>query len=62
MRDQAFANGLICYPTGGNMDGVKGDQIILAPPYNASRAELEEIVDKLQKSLTEVIAGLPKRQ
>ena len=61
MRDQAFANGLICYPVGGNVDGVKGDHIILAPPYNATRAELEEIVDKLEKSLTQVIAALPKR-
>jgi adenosylmethionine-8-amino-7-oxononanoate aminotransferase len=62
VRERTFANGLICYPTGGNVDGVKGDQIILAPPYNASRAELEEIVDKLQRSLTEVMAALPKHQ
>jgi adenosylmethionine-8-amino-7-oxononanoate aminotransferase len=62
VRERTFANGLICYPTGGNVDGVKGDQIILAPPYNASRAELEEIVDKLQRSLTEVMAALPKQQ
>ncbi len=62
VRDQAFANGLICYPAGGNVDGIKGDQIILAPPYNASRAELDEIIDKLQKSLTQVIAALPKKR
>ena len=43
------------------MDGIKGDQVILAPPYNASRAELDEIADKLQKSLAEVIAALPKK-
>jgi len=61
LRDQAFANGLICYPVGGNVDGVKGDHVILAPPYNASRAELEEIVGKLEKSLTQVIAALPTR-
>ena len=61
IRDQSFANGLICYPVGGNVDGVKGDHVILAPPYNATRAELEEIVDKFQRSLTEVMAALPKR-
>ena len=60
VRDRSFANGLICYPTGGNVDGVKGDHIILAPPYNATRAEIEEIVDKLQRSLTEVFQTLPK--
>jgi adenosylmethionine-8-amino-7-oxononanoate aminotransferase len=61
IRDRTFANGLICYPTGGNVDGVKGDQVILAPPYNASRAELDEIVDKLERSMTEVMAALPKK-
>jgi adenosylmethionine-8-amino-7-oxononanoate aminotransferase len=62
VRDQAFANGLICYPAGGNVDGIKGDQVILAPPYNASRAELDEIADKLQKSLAQVITALPKKR
>jgi adenosylmethionine-8-amino-7-oxononanoate aminotransferase len=62
LRDRSFANGLICYPTGGNVDGIKGDQVILAPPYNASRAELDEIVDKLQRSLSEVVTALPKKQ
>jgi adenosylmethionine-8-amino-7-oxononanoate aminotransferase len=61
VRDQSFANGLICYPAAGNVDGVKGDHIILAPPYNATRAELEEIVDKLQRSLTQAIGALPRR-
>ena len=54
VRDQAFANGLICYPTGGNVDGVKGDQIILAPPFTATRDELDEIIDKLAVSLDQV--------
>jgi adenosylmethionine-8-amino-7-oxononanoate aminotransferase len=61
VRDQSFADGLICYPAAGNVDGVKGDHIILAPPYNATRAELEEIVDKLQRSLTQAIGALPRR-
>lgn len=55
VRDRSLANGLICYPTGGNIDGVRGDQIILAPPYNATRGELDEIVEKLARSLAEVM-------
>jgi adenosylmethionine-8-amino-7-oxononanoate aminotransferase len=58
VRERTFENGLICYPTGGNVDGVRGDQIILAPPYNATRAELDEIVEKLARSLTEVMGGI----
>ena len=44
---RAFADGLICYPCSGNADGTAGDTIIIAPPYNASDGELEEIVVKL---------------
>jgi adenosylmethionine-8-amino-7-oxononanoate aminotransferase len=44
---RAFADGLICYPCSGNVDGVAGDTILIAPPYNASDAELEEITVKL---------------
>jgi hypothetical protein len=58
LREQSFANGLICYPSGGNVDGVKGDHVILAPPYIATRAELDEIVDKLARSLDQVMGKL----
>jgi adenosylmethionine-8-amino-7-oxononanoate aminotransferase len=37
---------------------VKGDQIILAPPYNATREELGEIVDKLATTLSQVMGAL----
>jgi adenosylmethionine-8-amino-7-oxononanoate aminotransferase len=43
---RAFANGLICYPCAGNVDGRDGDTVILAPPYNASDAELDEMLEK----------------
>jgi adenosylmethionine-8-amino-7-oxononanoate aminotransferase len=55
-RQQAFANGLICYPVGGNVDGVNGDIVILSPPYNASDDELGEMVDKMGKSIKQVLA------
>lgn len=55
IRQQALANGLICYPVGGNVDGINGDVVILAPPYNATDAELTEIVDKTAKSIKEVL-------
>ena len=58
VRDTAFNNGLIVYPTPGNVDGVRGDQMILSPPYTATRDELDEIVDKLATSLRQVREGL----
>jgi adenosylmethionine-8-amino-7-oxononanoate aminotransferase len=48
---RAFADGLICYPCSGNVDGTAGDTIIIAPPYNASDGELEEIVTKLVRAV-----------
>ncbi len=56
IRQQALENGLVCYPVGGNVDGVNGDVIILAPPYNASGDELVEIVEKTARSVKQVLA------
>ncbi len=57
IRAQAMANGLICYPVSGNVDGVSGDIVILAPPYNCSDAELSEIVDKTARSIRQVLVA-----
>ena len=61
IRQTAFDDGLICYPVGGNVDGVNGDIVIIAPPYNATDDELAEIVDKFghaaRKALTTIGRG-----
>jgi adenosylmethionine-8-amino-7-oxononanoate aminotransferase len=59
IRARSLENGLICYPMGGNVDGVAGDTVILAPPYNATPPELDEIVDKLDRSIRQALADLP---
>ena len=56
IRARAMENGLICYPVGGNVDGVNGDIVILAPPYNCTDAELQEIVGKCATSVRQVLA------
>ena len=48
---RCFEDGLICYPCSGNVDGTNGDTIIIAPPYNASDVELEELVTKLASGI-----------
>ena len=55
IRARAFGNGLICYPVGGNVDGINGDVVILAPPYNVTDAELTEIVGKTASSIRQVL-------
>ena len=56
VRLHALDNGLICYPTGGNVDGVNGDTVIIAPPFNVTDAEIDEIVDKLDRSVRAALA------
>ena len=51
----AFENGLICYPCAGNVGDGTGDTIIIAPPFNATDAQLAELVDKLAKSVGQVL-------
>jgi adenosylmethionine-8-amino-7-oxononanoate aminotransferase len=55
---RAFADGLICYPCAGNVDGTAGDTIILAPPYNASDGELEEIVTKMARAIDAALSAV----
>jgi adenosylmethionine-8-amino-7-oxononanoate aminotransferase len=47
IRAAAFEGGLGCYPMGGTVDGRKGDHILLAPPYIATRDDIDMIVDRL---------------
>jgi adenosylmethionine-8-amino-7-oxononanoate aminotransferase len=58
LRDRCFANGLICYPVGGNVDGLSGDIAIISPPYIATRDQIDEIVDVLKTSLNQVMKDI----
>ena len=51
LRQAAFAEGLICYPASGCVDGKSGDHILLAPPFNLLDGHLDEIVEKLGRAL-----------
>jgi adenosylmethionine-8-amino-7-oxononanoate aminotransferase len=54
---RAFAGGLVCYPCTGNVDGASGDTLIIAPPYNATDAELEEILVKLTRAIDAALSS-----
>jgi len=55
LKKMAFENGLMIYPMGGTIDGVRGDHVLLAPPFIASDIELSEIVELLAKTLHDVL-------
>ena len=44
------------YPMGGTIDGRRGDHVLLAPPFIAGAAELQEIVDRLRAAVDAAIA------
>jgi adenosylmethionine-8-amino-7-oxononanoate aminotransferase len=52
--------GMLCYPVAGIVDGIRGDGILLAPPYNATAAELEELVALTGRAVRAALAGLPR--
>jgi adenosylmethionine-8-amino-7-oxononanoate aminotransferase len=56
IKARAFANGLLCYPMGGTIDGQHGDHVLLAPPFIVSQAEIETIVERLATSIDEALA------
>ena len=47
----AFEAGLICYPMGGTIDGLRGDHVLLAPPFIIEDAQIEELVGKLSGAI-----------
>jgi adenosylmethionine-8-amino-7-oxononanoate aminotransferase len=47
VRDAAMERGLAIYPMGGTIDGKLGDHVIVAPPYIATPADIDAIIDRL---------------
>ena len=43
--------GLMVYPMGGTIDGEHGDHVLLAPPFIATQAELDLIVERLAAAI-----------
>ena len=51
VKTEAMQRGMLVYPGGGTADGVSGDHIIIAPPFNCTEAEIDEIVARLVPSV-----------
>jgi len=57
VKREAYARGLGCYPMGGTIDGLRGDHVILAPPYNVTQAEVGMILDRFSAAVEAALAG-----
>ena len=58
IKAAALARGLACYPGGGTADGVRGDHVLLAPPYVISPAEIGMVVDRLGDAIDDAVASV----
>ena len=60
VKAEAMRRGLMCYPMGGTLDGVHGDHVLLAPPFIATRGELDEIVARVAAAIHSGTASLKR--
>lgn len=57
LKKQSMENGLLMYPSGGTVDGVRGDHVLLAPPFICTEADIDEIVGKFVATVRSVLPG-----
>jgi hypothetical protein len=55
VKAAALKAGLLCYPMGGTLDGVRGDHVLLAPPFILEERQLDELTEKLRDALDAVL-------
>jgi adenosylmethionine-8-amino-7-oxononanoate aminotransferase len=61
VKMEAYSRGLAVYPMGGTIDGVRGNHVLLAPPYIVNAAQVEAIVARFGDAVDAALAGLPRR-
>lgn len=57
VKKEAMARGLMVYPMGGTIDGVKGDHVLLAPPFIVDAQDVDRIVERLGDAIDAAIAA-----
>ena len=61
VKAEAFERGLLVYPGSGTVDGVRGDHVLLAPPYTVTDAEIEVIVERVSLAVEAAVLGVQTR-
>lgn len=51
IKAEAMKRGLLVYPMGGTIDGVRGDHVLLAPPFIVQPAQIDTIVERLGEAI-----------
>jgi adenosylmethionine-8-amino-7-oxononanoate aminotransferase len=50
--------GLMVYPMGGTVDGVRGDHVLLAPPFIIEGRQVDAIAERLGAALEAAITDV----
>jgi adenosylmethionine-8-amino-7-oxononanoate aminotransferase len=56
VKDHELRLGLGVYPSGGTIDGRRGDHVLIAPPYISTARDIETIVDRLEQVVNATFA------
>jgi adenosylmethionine-8-amino-7-oxononanoate aminotransferase len=56
LQDVALESGLLVYPGSGTVDGSRGDHVLLAPPYNTTDNQIDDIVELLGRAVDRIAA------
>ncbi len=57
VKKEAMKRGLMIYPMGGAADGVRGDHVLLAPPFILTDANVDAIVERLGEAIDAATAS-----
>jgi hypothetical protein len=55
LKVSGMQQGLLTYPSGGTVDGVRGDHVLLAPPFICTEADIERICERFVKAVQTVL-------
>jgi adenosylmethionine-8-amino-7-oxononanoate aminotransferase len=58
IKREAMARGLMVYPSGGTIDGARGDHVLVAPPFIVDAAAIDTIVERLGDAVDAAIASV----
>ncbi|MER9303988.1 aspartate aminotransferase family protein [Mesorhizobium sp. M0293] len=57
IKKEAMARGLMVYPMGGTLDGVRGDHVLIAPPFIITEPDIDRIVERLGDAVDAALAS-----
>jgi len=58
VKHEAMARGLMVYPMGGTVDGLRGDHVLLAPPFIIDAASVDMLVERLGDAVDAATAAV----